>query len=263
MDSKANIHYEDRRDSPRVAVRGLEVAVERKKWLFLKDYHECLLKDISQSGIGLIASDLQLNIGQPVQLVLADNRYEYLAEGKVASKQAMEEFDWYGVILDNAPPELDLRIRNWSRVAILQRDLRLKQKSAGKNGKRILKSAITAPAPTADKAADAEDKYRQRRQYERYPVNALSGRIRNWGLANFNRFFDGEIVDVSENGLRFRTREMAFITDTVRVEINDGDKQLRALGNVCRLRSENGHTVFGIQYLCVPVSYGKFIKACQ
>lgn len=264
--SNSTVSYEDRRDSPRVTVRGLEIAIEQKKWLFVKDYHECLLKDISQSGVGIIASGLTLSPGQMVQLVLADNKFEYLAEGEVVTKIGLEEFDWYGVALNKAPPELDLRISKWSRVAILQRNLKLKQQ-ANKQSNSVL-GALPIPddlgALATSAPVNSPEKYREKkRAYQRYPVPALHGRIRNWGLSEFDKFIDGEIIDISEDGLGFRIKGEVDIGDRVRVEIKSGKGMVRLAGHVRHFSDGDGNITYGLQYSKIPMNYDRFLQIFQ
>ncbi len=260
----------DRRINPRVNVRGLQVAVQRKKWLWFKEYHACLLYDICLDGIGIVTNGLTLKPDQPLQLVLTDKDYQYLVEGNVVFGNPLDEFIWYGVAFRNTPLQLDKRIERWARVAFMQRELKRKQKMLKLKVQRQQQEqrAQAAAAAAMASATQAERKpapaapvpLPYKRRESRLKVPALEVRVRSWGLDHFDEFVEGTILEIGQFGLSIRVPPDAQLSERVRVEIQSDDKPLRLVGRIC-YREEVAQTgLCGIELLQVPVAYGQLYQ---
>ncbi len=266
--------HNDRRLNPRVNVRGLQVAIEKRKWIWFKDYHECLLYDICLDGIGIVANGLNLKPQQPVQLMLSDNDYQYLVEGKVVFGNELDEFVWYGIAFENSPSMLDRRIERWARVAFMQRELKRKQKllklqvqrqqqeqrqaEAARLAAAKAAASRVAAAKTATPPAPPAPAYKRRE--DRLKIPALQVRIRSWGLDHFSEFVDGTIMEIGQYGLSIRIPPQSELTERVRLEIQVEDKPLRLVGRICYREPVGDSLLCGIELLQVPVAYGQLYQ---
>lgn len=236
-------HNQERRHSPRISIRGLQAAVQRKKLMLFRDYHQCLVSDISERGIGLVSSGLDLEPDQEVQLVLRDNRFEHQVEGRVVFRGTLEEFDWYGIQFENIPDKLQERINGWSKVAIMRREMlrRKKQKQ---------KDAGLEPSRTTEQ-----------RQNARYPAPLIRAAIRNMaGNTPGEHCAEAMVTDISRRGLYLMMMEHNQLSERVHLELGDGKDVIKVLGRVRHINRQNVHLGYGIEYLHQPRGFDRFFN---
>lgn len=242
--TEANPAVQERRHSPRISIRGLEAAVQTKKLMLFRDYHQCLVSDISERGIGLISSGLELEQDQDIRLVIRDNRFEHRVEGKVVFRNTLEEFDWYGVCFEGLPDKLVERINGWSRVAIMRREMLRRKKQL-----------------KANSGSEEYTRYGEQRHESRYPVPLVRAAIRNWaGDAPGEHCAEAMVTDISRSGLYLMMMEHNALSQRVHLELGDGKESIKLIGQVRHINKQNVHLGYGIEYLHQPPGFERFFN---
>ena len=275
----------DKRRFPRVHVPNLEVSIERIWWRFFKDYHECEPMNLCEGGVGLIGSEVKLSKLDQVRLKINYFEEEHFVHGVVTFNYEKDGLEFYGIEFNQIDETLADSIKTWFAETNdqSQRATQIKRKnpSGAANQSNPETEAFVGPRNTdtalQDKSEAAEvlidqtesntftasprQIQQEQRMSKRYYTSGLVVRVRNWGLANFEDFIDGEVADISLGGIGFlATISGQNLTDRVRLEIAYKDKVLRAVGEVVANRLQEQTNRYSIKYTMVPVKLRSLMK---
>lgn len=278
-----NAWTKERRRGDRVKVPGLEVSIEKKRWLVFEDFEQCAAIDVNQGGVGLVTEKMHLELFQPIRLKINYFTDEFFIAGSVVHEYAKDGFEFYGVAFHDLPKELSALIQDWCRqptmssmevsreateigrsVLTHERGSADKPQAQTQKAKRGAGEDPAVDARTAQPAQSDSDAPDKRRSEIRLPAGTLTIRVRNRGLSHFTDFYEAEVVDISFGGVGIVARNGAENFDgKVRLElIKDGIKY-RADGRVAHATANGQGLHYGIQYTMVPPKYKALLADLQ
>jgi len=291
----------NRRRSDRVEAPDLFVSVKQKRWLVFEEYIDVETMDVNRGGVGIIASDLNLNLLENVRLHFDYDAEEYFISGVVVYQHERDGLEFYGVMFTQLPPQFEnllgrllaqysfdtnepneeetgkfektqqidfadvIKSRQMLRAKQIGLDAVEKARNATRQVKDIAESnrkKIDAVASEIIQSTTIPDS--QRRVEARYQSDLLGIRARSRGLASFVDFIDTEALDISMGGVSFSTRSTdPRLGEKVRLELKYKNMVLRASGLITYFGVKDNRNQYGVQFTMVPTKLKSLIKIVE